>query len=275
MLIFINMEMTLEKLVKQAIEGDKQALEQVIINIKDFIYNLSVRVLWHPADAQDATQEILIKVITNLGSFKHNSAFKTWCYRIATNYLLSFKQKRFKHQVSFEEFGQQLNQNFSNSISYTQNNAEQNLLIQEAKVGCSNAMLQCLNKESRIVYILAEILEFNGNEGAELLGITPASFRKKLSRARTRLHQFINGNCGIINPANSCRCYKKVDNSIKQGKIDPKQLLFITNQKSTELINAISTLEDEVTLFQSNPTYTTPLMLINDLKKLINTHPNL
>jgi len=155
----------LETLVKKSVEGDKKSLEEVIVQIQDLIYNLAIRMLWHPDDAKDATQDILIKVITNLGSFNHNSAFTTWVYRIASNNLVNFKKKKFKSSMSFEQYELQLNNDLSGSITYTNNSAEKNLLIQEAKIGCSNAMLQCLNKENRLTYILGEILEFNSNEG--------------------------------------------------------------------------------------------------------------
>ena len=61
--------------IKQAIDGDKLALEKVIIFIKDDIYYLALRMLANPEDAKDATQEIIIKIITKLSSFKFKSAF--------------------------------------------------------------------------------------------------------------------------------------------------------------------------------------------------------
>ena len=62
-------------LVKLAISGDRKALEELINSVKDRIYNLSIRYLWHPQNAEDATQEILIKIITNLSSFEGKSLF--------------------------------------------------------------------------------------------------------------------------------------------------------------------------------------------------------
>ena len=68
-------EPSLEVLVERAKAGDGAALEAVVRAIQDRVYNLAIRMLWHPADAEDATQEILIRVITNLGSFRGESAF--------------------------------------------------------------------------------------------------------------------------------------------------------------------------------------------------------
>jgi hypothetical protein len=58
------MEPALETLVKQARDGDKTALEAVVRTIQDQVYGLAMWMLWHPADAEDATQEILIKIAT-------------------------------------------------------------------------------------------------------------------------------------------------------------------------------------------------------------------
>ena len=261
----------LEETVKKAVKGDKKALEEVVIEIQDLIYNLAIRMLWHPDNAKDATQDILIKIITNLGSFNHKSAFTTWVYKLTSNHLLNIKKKENASSLNFEKYEQQLNQDFSNSINYTKNQAEQKLLIQEAKIGCSNAMLQCLNEENRITYIIGEILEFNSKESAVILGISPENFRKRLSRTRNNLHQFLNNNCGIINPKNKCRCHKKVDSSIKKGFINPNNLLFTSNIKNTNLINSIENIQDEVSFYQSNPKYNTPKTLLKEVKRIVTT----
>jgi len=265
---------SLESLVKKSVAGDKKALEEVVIQIQDLIYNLAIRMLWHPDDAKDATQDILIKVITNLSSFNHKSAFTTWVYRLTTNNLINFKKKKITNSIGFDEYEIQLNQGFSDSINYTNNEAEQNLLIQEAKIGCSNAMLQCLNQENRLTYILGEVLEFNSKEGAIVFDITPENFRKRLSRSRKNLHNFLNKNCGIINSENKCRCYKKVDSSIKNGFIKPNRLLFTQNIQNTALINSIENIQNEVSLYQTNPEYNTPESLLMEVKRILTTTNN-
>ena len=259
----------IEENIKMAVEGDKMALEKVVIEIQGLIYNLALRMLWHPEEAEDATQEVLIKIITNLGSFQHKSSFKTWVYRLASNTLINYKKRIQRQQLSFDKYATYLNQGFSDEIHYTPNEAERKLLIIEAKVGCSNAMLQCLNPESRMVYIVGEILEFNSQEGAFILDTNPVNFRKKLSRARARLHSFLNNNCGIVNPANKCRCYKKVDHAIQMRHIDPKNLLFTKGDETERLMQDINTIQSEVNLYQTNPDYQSPEKLLGEVKRII------
>ena len=78
----------LEALVKEALGGSSQALEEIVRQIKDLMFGVSLRMLYSPEAAEDATQEILIKIVTNLGTFRGESAFKTWAMRIATNHPL-------------------------------------------------------------------------------------------------------------------------------------------------------------------------------------------
>jgi len=260
-----------EHIVKKAVAGDKKALETIVKEVQDMIYNLALRMLWHPEDAKDATQEILIRIITNLGKFEYQSQFKTWVYRIAANHCINYKNKHYRSVNNFQFHAQQLAENLSNEISYTSHEVEKKLLVEEAKVGCSNAMLQCLNQENRMIYILGEILEFNSTEGAEILSISPPNFRQKLSRCRKRLHDFLHANCGLVNSKNPCRCHKRVDHSIKEERIRPNQLLFIKNKKSETLIETIDHIQHAANLYHTNASYDSPRELIGQMKKLIMT----
>ena len=98
--------------------------------------------------------------------------------------------------------------------------------MEEAKVGCMIGMLLCLSREQRIVYVLGEIFEAASEVGAEILEISPANFRQRLTRARTDLHSFMNEKCGLVNTANPCRCPKKTTGFIREGYLNPKSLLF-------------------------------------------------
>jgi len=232
------MKDTLKVLVEKANSGDKKALESVILEIKDYVYNLSLKMLLYPEDAKDATQEILIKVITHLSTFNYKSQFKTWVYRIATNYLLNYKSKRAKEfAMPFNDYADLIDTGHSDVVNYTTNQGELSLLEEEVKVSCTQGLLLCLNAVDRMVYVLAVILEFNSAEGAEIMEITPENFRKKLSRSKTKIRNFLDNKCGIANPKNPCRCTKKVDFLIDNKIINPKDLRFAHfSQRSIDLV---------------------------------------
>jgi RNA polymerase sigma factor (sigma-70 family) len=82
------------RVVRHAIGGDGDALELLVRRHQRWVYNLAVRMLAHPHDAEDATQEIFIKAMTRLSSFEERSSFRTWLYRIAVNHVLYMKRGR-------------------------------------------------------------------------------------------------------------------------------------------------------------------------------------
>ena len=96
-------------LVHAAVQGARNALEQLIRRHQGFVYSLAQRMLFSPEDAADATQEILICIVTNLASFRGHAAFRTWAYRIAVRQLLACKKGRVEHVVhDFTCFAQTL-----------------------------------------------------------------------------------------------------------------------------------------------------------------------
>jgi len=265
------MDDILEKQVERAKAGDAKALESVMMSIKDLVYNLSLKMLLHPEDAKDATQEILVRVMTHLGSFREESRFQTWVYRVTTNYLLTKKGKQTERFVlSFEEYADLIDLGQSPTISYTENQGERRLLEEEVKVSCTQGLLLCLNEKSRMVYILGILLEFNSQEGAAILEITPESFRQQLSRSKKKIKNFLNKKCGLVNPKNPCRCNKKIDFLINENMINPKALRYapFTN-RSMDLIEEISHLEKSVALYRSTPSPLAPDSVIQKLKEMI------
>ncbi len=252
--------MTLEQLVEKAKDGDGKALEEIIVQLRERVYNLAIRMLLFPEDAQDATQEILIKVITQLSTFKGKSKLTTWVYRIATNYLITTKGKlSSSFAMSIDAYGELIDRGRSEEVTYARNEGEIRLLEEEVKVSCTHGLLLCLNEQSRIVYILSQILDLNSIEGAEILNISTDNFRKQLSRARSKIRNFLNQKCGLYNPQNPCRCRKKIDSLIDQDLLNLKNLRFAgQTDRSIELIDQIKTLEKDIAIYRSTPNMELP-----------------
>jgi len=265
------MDNRIDILVKKANSGDRKALEAVLLEIQDLVYNLSLKMLLFPEDAKDATQEILIKVITHLSTFHFKSQFNTWVYRIATNYLITFKGKKsLEFAMPFEEYEKLIDSGQSKFVKYTQNEGERLLLEEEVKVSCTQGLLLCLKASDRLVYILSDILDFNGNEGAEILGIKPQNYRKILSRSRTKIRNFLQNKCGLANDKNPCRCNKKIDFLINKEVINPKKLRFAQHTKRTiDLINQIDDLEKSIAIYRTLPTIPTPQSIFQIVKQTI------
>jgi RNA polymerase sigma factor (sigma-70 family) len=221
------MNTSLEQLARLAQDGNRDALERLVEQIQDKVYGLALRMLWHPEDARDATQDILIRVITHLSSFRGESKFTTWVYRVAANHLRDNRKSRLEEQqYTFQRFGDDLDEGLSDGPFQGAPPIDEALLLEEIKVGCTLGMLLCLDRAHRLAYILGEILEIEGPEAAEILDITRAAFRKRLSRAKADIVGFMKKKCGLINPDANCRCRRRVNYALRLGRINPKQLLF-------------------------------------------------
>jgi RNA polymerase sigma factor (sigma-70 family) len=214
--------------VQAAVRGDKPALEQLVRRHQGFVYSLARRMLYSPEDAADATQEILIQIVTSLASFRGEASFRTWAYRIAVRHLLACKKGRVENVVrSFGCFAQTLDAtpNLDPPDEGTLP-VDVRLVIEEAKVGCLMAMLLCLDREHRMAFVLGEIFEASDVVAAEVLGISSDNFRQRLARAREQLRQFLTGRCGLIDDHGSCHCARKTKGFINQGIVDPARLRF-------------------------------------------------
>ena len=199
---------TLEDIVRQALAGDRDALDRLVRALQGDLYGLALRMLWNREDAEDATQEILVRIVTRLSQFNFQSRVKTWAYRIAVNCILDTKKSAIERlHLNFDRFAEDLVGGLEPAST---DDAEQSLLIDEVKVGCSLAMLQCLDRPHRLAYVLGEIMEVPGPEAAEALEIAPALFRKRLQIARQAILEFTRAHCGLVSDAAPCRCHRRV-----------------------------------------------------------------
>lgn len=216
------------RLVGAAKQGSREALEELVVRHQGWIYNIALRMVYHPADAEDATQEILVKVLTRIGGFEGRSAFRTWLYRIAVNHVLNMRRGRMEPEtMNFADFGRSLDTAPDLDLpDPRQMPVDVQLLVDEARIGCTSGMLLCLDRGQRLVYILGEILGLSDALGAELLEVSRDNFRQRLARARRDLHAFMQDKCGLVNRANPCRCAKKTRAFMKAGYVDPENLLF-------------------------------------------------
>ncbi|HCM87652.1 MULTISPECIES: RNA polymerase sigma factor [Enterococcus] len=211
-------------LVQSSLAGDVDSLTELLNEVKDSIFNLSLRMLGNIYDAEDATQEILLKIVSNLSSFKQQSRFSTWVYRIAVNYLITDHKKRgFREQSTFEFMEKDLEQPLP-TMDLAFDDLETAELAEELKLSCTNIMLQCLSPQDRCVFILGTMFKMNSQLASELLNITPDAYRKKLSRTRKRMGSFLTDYCGVA--GGICDCRKRIPFAIKQKRLDPTQLDF-------------------------------------------------
>jgi RNA polymerase sigma factor (sigma-70 family) len=218
-----------ESLVAAAREGGSDALDQLVRRHQPWIFNLALRMVWRRVVAEDATQEILLKAVTKLSSFRGQSQFRSWLYRIAVNHLINLRKTTEieRNGATFSDYGRGLDH--APDLDLPDPNTvpvDVNLLVEETRDACMNGMLLCLDRRQRMAFILADIFGVSGKVGAEVMEESPDNFRQLLSRARRDLYQFMTEKCGLVNAGNPCRCARKTSGFMKAGYVDPENLQF-------------------------------------------------
>lgn len=241
-------DVALEEFLPAARAGDAGALDRIVRALQGPVYRLALHMLWHPEDARDAAQEILIRLVTGLAGFRGESAFTTWAYRVAANHLLATRRSHLEaQQISFDQFAADLEHGLEPAAE-RRDDPEAIALLGEVKVGCTLAMLSCLDRPQRLAYTLGEIMEFTDRESAEVLEISEGAFRKRLSRARRTVSEFMLGHCGLVNAMQRCRCHRRVDRALSSGRVDPARLQFVPSlaqaRRFPEVLREIRALEE-------------------------------
>jgi len=265
------------ELVRLVKAGSRASLEELVAYHQPWIYNLALRMVHHPADAEDATQEILIKLLTRLSTFDGRSSLRTWLYRVAINHLLNMKRSRAESRnLTFAQYGRNLDETEDAELPDLRTvPADVHVLISEARIGCTSGMLLCLDREQRLVFILGSIFGVSDALGAELLELSHDNFRQRLTRARRDLRNFMQDKCGLVNTSNPCRCAKKTRGFIKAGHINPSNLRFardrVTHVRDVaeRVSNEISELDEAYAeVFRDHP-FQSPPDFVGRLRELL------
>ncbi|WCL55592.1 RNA polymerase sigma factor [Gimibacter soli] len=208
-----------EIVVRKAKDGDAAALTQLVRAVQDNVFRLSLRMLADPDGAQDATQEILIRVITKLSTFNGESRFETWVHRVAVNYLLTAQKVMARDPgLTFDIFGADL---IDGLVDEDMASPEDHAMLNDLRLNCTMAMLLCLDHKHRAAYVLGEVLEFEHAEAAAILSVEPATFRKQLSRARTSVQAFASTHCGLVDATAPCSCPRRLPAALTCGRLGP------------------------------------------------------
>lgn len=247
--------------VVAAREGDRAALDAIVRSAERPVFNLAMRMLANRADAEDATQEILVKIITHLGSVRDVGSAGAWAFKIACRHLVHERKRGAIEamQLSFDVFAANLETGLSPLSDHGLNEVEAAIAVEEVKIGCTLAMLVCLSRELRIAYILGEIFEVSATEAADVLGIESAAYRQRLLRARTAVTAFAKKSCGLVTETASCRCQSRVGQALSIGRIVKSQRDLAPDlPNATDVRRSVDTLEQGRTsaaLMRSNPDF--------------------
>lgn len=253
-------------LVAAAQQGSRDALEALVRSMQRPVFNLAMRMLGHPADAEDATQEILVKAITHIGEVRDPLAAGAWAFRIACRHLVHVRRQGAleAQRLTFKGFAADLEAGLEDLPDTVAKDAEAQAMIEEVKIGCTLALLTCLSRSLRAAYVLGEIMELSDREAAAALEIDPAAFRQRLRRARSLVTSFMQTRCGVVSAAASCRCDRRVTQATRLGRVTPGQRLMPRTETRAPTIAEVRAKVAELergqavaALMRSNPDFTT------------------
>jgi RNA polymerase sigma factor (sigma-70 family) len=253
-------------LIVAAQNGSRDALEALVRSMQRPVFNLAMRMLGHPADAEDATQEILINAITHVGEVREPLAAGAWAFRVACRHLVHVRRKGVleAQRLTFKGFAADLETGLEDLPDTVSQDAETQAMIEEVKIGCTLALLTCLSRPLRAAYVLGEIMELTDREAAAALEIDPAAFRQRLRRARSLVTSFVRMNCGVVSAVANCRCDRRVTQAERLGRVARGQRLMPRAERTAPTIAEVRAKVAELergqaaaALMRSNPNFTT------------------
>jgi RNA polymerase sigma factor (sigma-70 family) len=266
------------ELVERSKNGDLHALNELLSLLQSPLYNLSIRMLGNREDAQDATQEILLKITTALGRWRGESAFTTWAWSIASNHLLNVKTRSpARAEISWDALSERLERGeaYAIQIALDESTAlvEDKLDARRTAVSCTQAMLMCLDVDGRMAYVLDVIFGLESPQAAEIQGISATAHRKRLSRARELVHGFMEQRCGLVSSSSSCKCARQVPakrladqrGQLPQGLKVSDEELDTAEQGLKELL----AMEDAAAVMRGTPKYAPPKAMLQGIRLVI------
>lgn len=264
----------LTALIDKAVAGDRDSLETVILSVRDLVFSLSLRMLGTFHDAEDATQDILLKVMMHLSSFKQESSFFTWVFRIATNHLINYKKHMFaKYPLHFEFYGDDIENAPVRDIPDLTQDVEKSILAEELKMSCTNVMLQCLDTESRLIFVLGTMFKVDSRIAGDILGMKPEAYRQRLSRIRRKMADFLSAYCGEYGNG-KCRCRERINYAIQSRRLNPAVLDYtaameLSTEKVLDFKNAMEEIDDLSSYFSFSKLYESPEHIKRFLKEFL------
>lgn len=176
--------------VRRVQRGDASAFEELVAAYEKNVYNLALRMTGSPEDAEDMAQEAFLKAYNSIHSFRGDSKFSVWLYRIVSNVCLDFLRKRSKRQTvslsAEDEDGEEVQIDLADTAQSPEALLEKKLTRESVRRG-----LRQLPPDARQILLLREIQGLSYEEIGETLGLEPGTVKSRIFRARKRLCAFL------------------------------------------------------------------------------------
>jgi len=170
-------------LVQEALQGSRTAFRQIVENTQAMVYQVAYRFLGNSHDAEDAVQEVFIRVWKNLKKYNGQAKLSTWLYRIVSNYCLDVLKSR-QHRITTASKNEDMLHIADNSLTDGRlNRSQAHQLVLEAAAR--------LTPVQKAVFILRDLEGMRVDEVCQTLAMTPDSIKSNLYHARKKMSQLL------------------------------------------------------------------------------------
>ncbi len=171
-------------LIQQAQRGDRQAFRQLVMHYQAFLYAVAFRYLGNAADAEDAVQEVFIKLWKNLSAYRSEVKMSTWLYRILVNHCLDIKKK-----TSYQNERNQ--QSVETILSYPNQSSPLHELVQTELTQLYQQAIDQLSGLQKMIYVLRDVEELPSAEVCQLMNVNEDQVKSNLYHARKKIQAYI------------------------------------------------------------------------------------
>jgi RNA polymerase sigma-70 factor (ECF subfamily) len=198
------------------IREDTNTFDQLYRDNQPKVYRLAMSLAGNVHDAEDITQEAFFRAFRSYETFRGESSFFTWIYRIALNVANDHLKQRTKMPIEMltEDLGYSLEEIIDPNPA---NNPETELLGHQTRIKCLHAMTECLPLDQRKVFCLAITMGLSHKIVAEILQCSVGSVKTTLHRAKKRWFGYMENRCQFIKKSNPCKCRQFVRFGLSKG----------------------------------------------------------
>lgn len=170
-------------IIEQIRSGNQRAFKSIVEQYQDMVYTVCLRMLGNVADAEEAAQEVFVKVYRAISSFEGKSKFSTWIYRVAYNQCISILRSKVKMFDLVDELPDtEVNEADLNGLD-TLSREERSAYLKQA--------IEALPETDAVVITLFYYDELSLEEIADITGLSNNNIRIKLHRSRKKLYQVL------------------------------------------------------------------------------------
>lgn len=241
----------------------------------DMLYRAAFRITGNQDDAEDVIQETFLNAYKSYSSFKKESSFSTWVYKIMLNCSYKYIKKRDhlpiidiakREGLSVQDFWENIQSGDS---------VEDTAVVEDMRETCLQLFLNCIPKKQKIAFTLQILLALPISEVSEIMDISESAVKINVYRARQHLKANMEEKCSFIKPDNPCQCSNWVKYAIKKGTI--KQIPKInpihrrTHNELSTIVNEMNLITKIMRLYDNQPELRGYNDFIKQMKKIISS----